>query len=81
LLYTPENDFICALWRPNSASKASLISPNVARFLAASTAKANKFSLPVLAALVNLDNAVLTSSVLRLVLMLSKRSICCVLTV
>src|SRR6056297_189789 len=42
--YTPVNDFISALWRPNATSKASLISPRVALALAASTAKANKLS-------------------------------------
>ena len=55
LLYTPDIVLCTALCLPYTSSKASEISPNVALFFAAVTAKSNKFSFPDFAALVIAD--------------------------
>ncbi|MCY1494509.1 hypothetical protein D9M68_283810 [compost metagenome] len=72
---------ICALYLPKTVSNASLISPNVALFLAASTASSNKLPLPDLAASVNLCNVSFTFSVFLVAFILSNCSNCCLRTI
>ena len=81
LLYTPLKDLICALYLPKTVSKAVLISPRVARFLAASTANSSRLPSPVFAQWVNFSSESSTFSVFRVALIRSNCSSCCLRTI
>mmetsp|Transcript_6570 Transcript_6570/g.20628 ORF Transcript_6570/g.20628 Transcript_6570/m.20628 type:complete len:393 (-) Transcript_6570:96-1274(-) len=73
-LYTPCTTRFVATWRPKTDSIASVISPSVARALAATMAAASRFLLSSFAAAVTPSSAALTAAASRDALICARRS-------